>query len=411
MPAHAHVSEDPGAPGSPAAPPRPLTSGSPEAPIQSEPGSSKNVSGSPKNVSGSPKNIVICLDGTNNKVRGATNTNVLRLYDLLDLSDPDRQVAYYSPGVGTFASPAAWSPPARALSRLAGLAFGAGLRQNLGMAYSYLMSVYQPGDAIYVFGFSRGAYTARALTGMLEVFGIFRRGAENLVPYAVSEYARQLDQRAPQDWAVLREYARVFGGRLGVDRRDHAPVHFVGLWDTVKAAGTLTRQLRWPFTRQLPHAEVVRHAVAIDEWRGRFVEYLVEPARDHLIPTPQDLREVWFPGIHSDVGGVYATGTRLSDIPMKWMVDEAMAQGLLLRPARYRRVCRVNRDDAVGALHTNPLVWIVLGRRRRPIPPGALLHPSIRERLAVDPEYARRLPPEGAFRFDEADADWMTLRL
>lgn len=388
MPAHARSDEDPAAVESP---------GSPET--------------HPLPVGRNPKNIVLCLDGTNNKVRGATSTNVLRLYDLLDLSDPARQVGYYSPGVGTFASPAAWSPLARSLSRLAGLAFGAGLRQNLGMAYTYLMSVYQPGDAIYVFGFSRGAYTARALTGMLEVFGIFRRGAENLVPYAVSEYARQLEHRAPQDWAVLREYARVFGGPLGVARRDHAPVRFVGLWDTVKAAGTLTRQLRWPFTRQLPHAEVVRHAVAIDEWRGKFVEYLVEPTRDHLIPTPQDLREVWFPGIHSDVGGVYATGARLSDIPLKWMADEALAQGLLLRPARYRRICSVSKDDATGVPHANPWVWIVLGRRRRVIPPGALLHPSIRERLAADPDYARRLPPRGSFQFDERDADWLTPRL
>src|SRR5262245_57508855 len=118
---------------------------------------------------GTGKNIVICLDGTNNRIRGACNTNVVRLHHLLDLSDPTGQVAYYGPGVGTFSSTGAWSPPAQAISRGLGLAFGAGIRPALGSAYTYLMSVYEPGDQIYVFGFSRGAYTARALCGLLEV--------------------------------------------------------------------------------------------------------------------------------------------------------------------------------------------------------------------------------------------------
>src|SRR3954447_23799434 len=94
------------------------------------------------------KNVVVCLDGTNNKIRAAANTNVVRLFDLLDLRDPSVQVAYYDPGVGTFSSPAAWTPVARGVSRVAGLAFGAGLRRNLGEAYTYLMSAYEPGDQL-----------------------------------------------------------------------------------------------------------------------------------------------------------------------------------------------------------------------------------------------------------------------
>src|SRR4051794_13550799 len=77
------------------------------------------------------KNVVVCLDGTGNQIKAAANTNVIRLFELLDLRDPEKQVAYYDPGVGTFASPAAWTPVARTISRLEGLAFGAGLRQNL----------------------------------------------------------------------------------------------------------------------------------------------------------------------------------------------------------------------------------------------------------------------------------------
>jgi uncharacterized protein (DUF2235 family) len=185
------------------------------------------------------KNIVVCLDGTNNQLRAAVNTNVVRLFNLLDLRDPDAQVAYYDPGVGTFSSPSAWSPPARTLSRYAGLMFGAGLRQNLGEAYSFVMSTYQQGDRIFVFGFSRGAYNARALTGMLDVFGVFRPGSQNLVPYAVNAYTKQ--QRHDGDDTDFFRGLRIYAKTHDVHGTGHTPVHFVGLWDTVKSAGTLTR--------------------------------------------------------------------------------------------------------------------------------------------------------------------------
>ena len=348
------------------------------------------------------KNIVICLDGTNNKIRSAANTNVVRMFDMLLLRDPAQQVAYYDPGVGTFTSPAAWTPVARAVSRYAGLAFGAGLRQNLGEAYCYLMSVYEPGDRLFFFGFSRGAYTARALTGMLEVFGIFRRGSENLVPYAVSEYARQ-EKQGKRDWKVLREYARIHGRELGQRNKDHAPVHFLGLWDTVKAAGYLWRQLRWPYTRQLPHVSVVRHAVSIDEKRRAYTEYLVYPPNpSHLVPTVQDLQEVWFAGVHSDVGGVFEHGARLSDISLKWMMEEAARAGLLVRPVAYAKAQKVTEAEATGAIHKMGRLWVLLGTRRRILPAAANVHASVARRVETDPGYAARVPPNAVF----VDQDW-----
>lgn len=351
------------------------------------------------------KNIVICLDGTNNQLRAAANTNVVRLFAMLDPSDPEKQVAYYDPGVGTFSSPAAWTPVARKVSRIAGLMFGVGLRHNLGEAYCFLMSVYEPGDRIFVFGFSRGAYTARALTGMLEVFGIFRRGSENLVPYAVNEYAKQDKRKGKRDWKVLREYARIHGQDMGDGRRGHAEVHFVGLWDTVKAAGHLWRQLRWPYTRKLPHASVVRHAVSIDERRRPFVEYLLErPDPDHLLVVDQDLAEVWFAGVHSDVGGMFEQGARLSDIPLKWMTEQAVAAGLLVRPHAYREASEVSLEQATGDVHTMNRVWKVLGTHTRTIPVGAAVHASVTARVAADPDYAKRLPS----RYVIVDEGWLT---
>ena len=107
------------------------------------------------------KDIVICLDGTGNQLKATANTNVVRLYEMLELGDPSQQVAYYDPGVGTFGAQGAWTPWARRFTKLAGLAFGLGLRANLAEAYTYLMNQYAEGDRLFVFGFSRGAYTAR----------------------------------------------------------------------------------------------------------------------------------------------------------------------------------------------------------------------------------------------------------
>ena len=123
-----------------------------------------------------PKNLVICLDGTGAQPRATGNTNVVRLYSMLDLSDPEKQIAYYDPGVGTFSAAGAWTPLARWWSRTVGLAFGNGLKENLGEAYTWLMRNWQVGDQVYVFGFSRGAYNARALLGLLRTLGLLRPG-------------------------------------------------------------------------------------------------------------------------------------------------------------------------------------------------------------------------------------------
>jgi len=118
------------------------------------------------------------------------------------------------------------------------LAFGYGLRPNLGEAYTYLMPNYQHGDKLFAFGFSRGAYTVRALAGLLKAAGLLRAGSENLVPYAVSVYARNKEW-SDDDWTQLHRFAGAFS-RLA-DGRTGVPVEFMGVWDSVKAAGIL----RW----------------------------------------------------------------------------------------------------------------------------------------------------------------------
>jgi uncharacterized protein (DUF2235 family) len=150
------------------------------------------------------KNIVICLDGTNNQF-GAVNTNVVRLVQILDRT-PGRQLLYYDPGVGTIAEPGAFGAVRKWISKVAGLAFGAGLDWKVQEAYTYLMDFWQAGDRVFIFGFSRGAYSARVLAGMLYTVGLLPRGGYNLAPYAMRLYREVRKERSKsdaEDWAKL----------------------------------------------------------------------------------------------------------------------------------------------------------------------------------------------------------------
>ncbi|MEU9211132.1 DUF2235 domain-containing protein [Streptomyces sp. NPDC048415] len=348
------------------------------------------------------KNLVICLDGTGNQLKAKGNTNVVRLYEMLDLSDPARQIAYYDPGVGTFSAAGAWTPIARRLSRLFGLAFGSGIRTNLAEAYTYLMEHYQPGDRIHIFGFSRGAYTARALVGMLKAVGLMRPGMENLVPYAVSVYAKNKDWTR-DDWDQLHHFAGAFSnaveGRVGIS------VAYLGLWDSVKAAGVLRWNLRWPYTRQVPNVGRVRHAVSIDEKRRPYREYLVT-AGDLKRPAPASIEQVWFAGVHSDVGGTFDDDPRLATVALKWIVDGALDEGLLLKSGAYAREVTLVPEDALGAVHRTGWIWALLTYRRRRLPHGAHVHSSVRARLETAPEReaAERIPASAVW----SDTEWLT---
>ncbi len=229
------------------------------------------------------KNIVLCLDGTGNKLRAGGNTNVVKTFAMLDLSDPEKQVAFYDPGVGTFSASGAWTPPARRLSRLMGLAFGTGVKTNLSEAYNYLIQNYEDGDKVFIFGFSRGAYTARALAGLLASIGLLRRGSENLIPYVIAVYARNKNW-SDDDWTELHRNAGTFSRK--VNGRTGLPITYLGLWDTVKAAGFLRwGDMRWLYTRQLPTVATVRHAVSIDEKRRPYRPYPVEPKAGATLPA------------------------------------------------------------------------------------------------------------------------------
>lgn len=353
------------------------------------------------------KNVVLCFDGTGAEVRATNDSNVALLYSALDHSRPDLQIAYYDPGVGTEAAAGAWTRPARALSKLLGLAFGVGLRHNLGEAYLWLADHWQPGDRIFLFGFSRGAYTARALTGMLRSVGLVRPGSENLLSYLVAGYTRKADKRGDQGepqrhdefWEHRHHLAAVFAQPVDREGRTTPPIAYMGLWDTVKYVGVLRWQVHWPYTNQLPQAEFVRHAISIHEWRRPFLYSPVKPRGERPV-----LEEVWFSGVHSDVGGGFERDN-LSRISLKWVLDGALDAGIRLREKSYPEMCKVTASDARSDVNTMSRWWTLLGVSRRALPAAAVIHQSVHVRAQGG---ATDLPELSGF--SRADADWLTPR-
>lgn len=270
-----------------------------------------------------PKNIVICCDGTGNDFRQpATDSNVVKLYNTLRIGP--EQIAYYHPGVGTMGSPNAQGPLGKFWSKVKGLAFGSGLLDNVGDAYRYLMETYEAGDRIFLFGFSRGAYTARAIGSLLHVYGLLESGNEQLIPYILQMFKKLTKGMRTQDTTFPAEEAFKYAFSREVE------VYFCGVWDTVSSYGWVNSPIELRFNGQNPIIRTGRHAVSIHEKRCCFQDNLWGEALPAQGDYPgQDIRQVWFTGVHSDVGGSYLESeSGLSKVSFEWMLVEAVAQGL-----------------------------------------------------------------------------------
>lgn len=328
------------------------------------------------------RNIVVFSDGTGNSSAKLARTNVWRMYRALDLADPQnytlpRQFAFYDNGVGTSSF--------RPLALFGGL-FGIGLARNVRELYAFICRTYRPGDKIYAFGFSRGAFTARVLVGLLMNQGIVPYGGNEaelnrLVRAAYRAYRgerfavrnplvrgmRRLRDGVIAGWNRLNrrpDYDKARNiGRLGAP--DELEVEFVGVWDTVAAYGLpvdeLTRavdQYIWPLSmpdRDLsPRVRRAMHALALDDERHTFHPQLwnegpppessMRLARTSTGPgalqneppngadnqehiDDERLSQVWFAGAHSDVGGGYADDS-VSYVPFEWIRKGAERAGL-----------------------------------------------------------------------------------
>lgn len=290
------------------------------------------------------KVIAVFADGTGNSAAKLFKTNVWRMYDALDTSDPGtsgniRQIAYYHDGVGT----SSFKPLA-----IVGGAFGWGLKRNVLDLYTFICRNYEKGDRICAFGFSRGAFTVRLLAGLVAEYGLVENTSESdLKTYARDAY-RVFRRRFQQTGAlveVLRNlrdclitgWRRVSRKSTYAERQRTTPNHeagidFLGVWDTVAAYGMpiaeITRGIDdwiWPLSMpnyQLhPKVKRARHALALDDERDTFHPLIWDESKE----TTDRIKQVWFAGVHSDVGGGYPDDS-LAYVTLDWMLTEASTQ-------------------------------------------------------------------------------------
>jgi uncharacterized protein (DUF2235 family) len=318
------------------------------------------------------KRLVVCCDGTwnrpdqlDNGVAAPTNVSKLALAVARQDDDGKDQRVFYQPGVGT-----------RRWERLRGGAFGLGLGRNVRECYRFLVEYYEPGDELYFLGFSRGAFTARSTVGMVRNSGILRSEHLDRVNDAYRLYRSKEDPTRP-DGLEAQMFRRMFA-------HPETTIRFVGVWDTVGALGIPIDGVRvpllakrWSFhdTRLSRSVQFAYQALAIDEQRGPFEPTLWE---QHEEAKDQTLEQVWFAGVHSDVGGGYSEPA-LAEIPLLWMRDRAAATGLAfvrdrLVPAgdaldeEKRHLGIQVAPDALGTAHKSRTGFYRLLRRcRRPI--------------------------------------------
>ena len=363
-----------------------------------------------------PKNIVILLDGTSNEI-SADRTNILRLYGTLTKNE--EQLVYYDPGVGTFGAEGSWSHLWRKAVEIWGMATGWGLDANVKEAYRFLIENYERNDGeehdrIYIFGFSRGAYSARVLAGFLHTFGLMEARNLNLLDYAYRAYKRIGSSGGEDAFAEMRLFERIM-------RPDRPPVRLLGLFDTVasviESGRTLPRLRSHAHTRNNSSVEAVRHAVAISDRRTMFRPQLWAEGQtfsanrfDDTDRTPQDFREVWFAGVHGDIGGGYPeVEAGLAKIPLHWMIEETKDFGLLYKTRTVNELVLGKADhgkyvspDPTSDEHDSMSVgwrllefvprrkpsdstrrdvfgWIIPRMEPRRIPQGARIHHSVFE--------------------------------
>ncbi|EAU86154.2 hypothetical protein CC1G_03365 [Coprinopsis cinerea okayama7 len=337
-----------------------------------------------------PRTLVLCFDGTSNEY-DADNTNVVKLFALLKKDDFEQQLCYYQAGVGTWFEPGVVSPLFHWGAKMLDLAVAWYLDNHVMEGYRFLMDNYRTGDRICIFGFSRGAYTARALGGFLYKAGLLPRGNQAQVPFAYKLYKREDKEGIELCAGFKQTYCQ------------DVKIEFMGVWDTVSSVGVFIKRTL-PFTNSNRSVKTFRHALALDERRVKFQPnyyHRPTPKEDDSFTTEQvdhrkqgssdsstlaeddvphcqffgripskrsrklkkklkraqavkdlystavnramvnddsterlgpvdDVLEVWFAGCHSDVGGgsVHNSQTQnLGNISLRWMVREILASG------------------------------------------------------------------------------------
>ncbi|THH27339.1 hypothetical protein EUX98_g6851 [Antrodiella citrinella] len=285
------------------------------------------------------RTLILCFDGTGDQF-DSDNSNVVQLVAALRKDDTTKQLVYYQTGIGTYTDSAFKAPILSGISEVLDEMLAWNISSHIQAGYSFLMENYTHGDKICIFGFSRGAYTARALAGMLQKIGLLPPHNQQQIPFAYDMYVREDEEGIKLSGRFKRTFCR------------DVYIDFLGVWDTVASVGLIPHHL--PFTTKNNSIKHLRHALALDERRIKFLpSYCVDPKREmkkksrQLVADGQnegvsaqklyedminqeagqmtDVQEVWFAGVHTDVGGGSVkndTPHALARIPLRWMIRE-----------------------------------------------------------------------------------------
>ena len=305
------------------------------------------------------RTLVLCFDGTGDQF-DTDNSNVVKFFSLLKKDDRNEQMCYYQAGIGTYIGHGGGLPLMAQVDKLLDEMVAWNLSTHVMEGYEFLMQNYQAGDKICLFGFSRGAYTARALAGMIHKVGLLPPCNHQQVHFAYKMFANDTNL----GWKQSTSFKKAFSIDVDID--------FIGVWDTVSSVGVIPHTL--PFTKSNKSIRIFRHALALDEHRARFRPALYQhvtdaaargtqpgdmPKSDTIVGTREgwdklkkgdvkmknrsrhesefdaenvrdgqdhtDVKEVWFAGCHCDIGGGSVeddTPHTLARIPLRWMIRE-----------------------------------------------------------------------------------------
>ncbi len=277
------------------------------------------------------KNIIVFSDGTGQEGGKGHNTNVYKLFNMVE-DRTSAQIAFYDRGLGT-----GWR-------KLTGNVGGMGISKNIRDCYEFIFDNYSAGDQVYLFGFSRGATTVRSLSSFIHLFGILPKSRRELIKKAYKIYKKGDKEKRDKKAKELVEKHHTMWCRI----------KFLGVWDTVAALGIPLKSIdvivdkipvfkhTYQDLRLSDSVEHAYHALAIDDERLTFHPMLW----DREAAPHQTINQVWFSGVHTDVGGGYKEQT-LSNIPLVWMIQMAVKHGLKLYPKHEVEI----DQDADGTMH------------------------------------------------------------
>ena len=332
------------------------------------------------------KRLIVCCDGTWQSQNNKVATNVLKIAQGVKTTGEDErgneiaQILYYDQGIGAVPNYGAKQPFLKSISeflqKLGGGAFGWGIDEKIEEAYIFLCLNYEPDDEIYLFGFSRGAYTVRSLAGLISCCGLLQRPDINHTAEAYEIYRNRNQEERQQKADNFRREHEI----------EDINIKFLGCWDTVCALG-LPNLISWlPIDKFFAKKykfhdnklgsiiENARHAIAIDEKRSAFEVTLMEPGYGF---EKENLKQVWFPGEHGCVGGGTKEQMGLSDGALQWMIDESKALGLEFDESKIPG--GIDPDPTIPFCNTSKGILIFTRRIFRKVD-FASLHPSVIER-------------------------------